>query len=370
MKNAHAVLGVSPGATADDIRKAYKDLAKTHHPDRNHGSQDASDRMATIIAAYGHLTDLTKHSAARVQAAHPAQRQDAPRPRDFDARPEKPRPSPFTRFQNRDAARGASMFARARQDTPKSSLDADVAAMDRAAENARLRAAMTGRDPHAAAQEASIKELRARETEEPNFKMRSFDKEQRIRDEALHRARANFAPEQRDTTSAHDSTQPLLGDPSSMFSRHRRVSEFVMTDAQMTKMQDALKSQAQMEARASMQRHRSGIAEADAALPAMHAAQKISFEGRKMSIQMGSRGQTGRNFVAIPDLTQSDASTVRMDKGIRLVEVILDKDGKQSIAADASSGLVKNGRNIQINIDFSEQRENLRDAHLKRTASR
>ncbi|BDI20955.1 hypothetical protein ANSO36C_67570 (plasmid) [Nostoc cf. commune SO-36] len=42
------VLGVSPGATEDEVREAYRKLARQHHPD-NGGS---ADQMAAINAAY------------------------------------------------------------------------------------------------------------------------------------------------------------------------------------------------------------------------------------------------------------------------------------------------------------------------------
>ena len=46
-----AVLGVTPGASGEEIAAAYRRLAKRWHPDRA-GGQDAARRMAEINAAY------------------------------------------------------------------------------------------------------------------------------------------------------------------------------------------------------------------------------------------------------------------------------------------------------------------------------
>jgi len=51
-KDPYQVLGVSPGASDDDIAKAYRKLAKTYHPDVNHGSPEAAAKMSEINAAY------------------------------------------------------------------------------------------------------------------------------------------------------------------------------------------------------------------------------------------------------------------------------------------------------------------------------
>ena len=54
--DAYSLLGVEYAATPRDIRRAYRDLARRHHPDRTQAGsaahQDATARMARINAAY------------------------------------------------------------------------------------------------------------------------------------------------------------------------------------------------------------------------------------------------------------------------------------------------------------------------------
>lgn len=58
-QNYYEILGVSPDALADEIKKAYRSLALKYHPDRN-PAPDAAERFKEITAAYGVLIDETK----------------------------------------------------------------------------------------------------------------------------------------------------------------------------------------------------------------------------------------------------------------------------------------------------------------------
>ncbi len=56
------ILSVSPGATAEEIKKAYRRLALETHPDRNPGDVGAEERFKKINEAYGVLSDGEKRA--------------------------------------------------------------------------------------------------------------------------------------------------------------------------------------------------------------------------------------------------------------------------------------------------------------------
>jgi DnaJ-class molecular chaperone len=58
----YEVLGVNPTASADEIRKAYRKLAKQLHPDLNPGKPEAEARFKTVTGAYDLLSDADKRA--------------------------------------------------------------------------------------------------------------------------------------------------------------------------------------------------------------------------------------------------------------------------------------------------------------------
>ena len=57
--NPYEILGVSNDASNEDIRKAYRELAKKYHPDVNSDTR-AVEKITEINAAYEQLTDTEK----------------------------------------------------------------------------------------------------------------------------------------------------------------------------------------------------------------------------------------------------------------------------------------------------------------------
>jgi curved DNA-binding protein len=61
-KDYYKILGVERKASEDDIRKAYRKLAKQHHPDYNPNNKQAEERFKEINEAYEVLSDAKKRS--------------------------------------------------------------------------------------------------------------------------------------------------------------------------------------------------------------------------------------------------------------------------------------------------------------------
>ena len=59
-KDFYEILGVKESASQEEIKKAYRKLAKKHHPDANQGKPKASERFKEIGEAYSVLSDEEK----------------------------------------------------------------------------------------------------------------------------------------------------------------------------------------------------------------------------------------------------------------------------------------------------------------------
>lgn len=70
MRDPYSVLGLQPGASEEEIKDAYRRLAKKYHPDRNPGDPEAARNMAEVNAAYEQLRNPGQKNAASDRAQH------------------------------------------------------------------------------------------------------------------------------------------------------------------------------------------------------------------------------------------------------------------------------------------------------------
>jgi molecular chaperone DnaJ len=62
-KDPYSVLGVDKKASAAEIKKAYRKLARQHHPDRNPDDRRSEERFKEVSEAYDTLSDSDKRAA-------------------------------------------------------------------------------------------------------------------------------------------------------------------------------------------------------------------------------------------------------------------------------------------------------------------
>lgn len=71
-RDPYSVLGISPGASDDEVTKAYRKLAKKYHPDLNPGDEEAARRMSEINDAYEQIKnpDSARFSGSSSQSSY------------------------------------------------------------------------------------------------------------------------------------------------------------------------------------------------------------------------------------------------------------------------------------------------------------
>ena len=83
----YEVLGIQRKARLADVKRAYKRLARRHHPDLNPGDRRAEDHFRQISEAYAVLSDPQKRKAydREIDAPHAAfSGRQAPSPAGWD----------------------------------------------------------------------------------------------------------------------------------------------------------------------------------------------------------------------------------------------------------------------------------------------
>lgn len=199
---------------------------------------------------------------------------------------------------------------------------------------------------------------------------RDAQAEEQRRREAAQSARERAAREQRVTEKARGRAQ------SAKQTRDDTVqaeTPIFMSAAQRSEMNKALELRAKREIYRMVTAQRGGIYPDPAStvsfdpesLPSLHKAQKILVKGRDVEVHLGSRGTSGRNFVAVPRMQRGADGSISATDAIDVLDVALVREGKQSLGlADhgetRSSGSDSNLSDFSISLHFSDERQDLR----------
>lgn len=130
MRDPYSTLGVTRSASADDIKKTYRRLAREHHPDRRPGDLRAEERFKDISTAYDLLSDPSKRrkfDAGEIDAMGNRRAGFGGAPHGYDTYkrnagtgPKKAGKNPFNNFFKDRTARSQSHVSRSRPMAPTS----------------------------------------------------------------------------------------------------------------------------------------------------------------------------------------------------------------------------------------------------------
>lgn len=73
VSDPYQVLGVSPDASDEEVKKAYRDLTKKYHPDLNPGDEHAAQMMNDINAAYDQIKNGGQAAYQKTASSGPYQ---------------------------------------------------------------------------------------------------------------------------------------------------------------------------------------------------------------------------------------------------------------------------------------------------------
>jgi DnaJ-class molecular chaperone len=69
-KNYYIILGVKNSASTEEIKQAFRKLAKKYHPDKNHGNTSAEEFFKEVQEAYAVLSDYEKRKKYDLKFAY------------------------------------------------------------------------------------------------------------------------------------------------------------------------------------------------------------------------------------------------------------------------------------------------------------
>lgn len=106
MENYYDILGVSPSATREEIKQAYRQLARQFHPDVRPKNVDATERFKAINEAYQTLINIER------RAAYDAQQQRQVSTQEIDKNAPKPNTTPTRHYPHQQHEEHTHAFIR------------------------------------------------------------------------------------------------------------------------------------------------------------------------------------------------------------------------------------------------------------------
>mgnify|MGYP000788215828 CR=1 FL=1 len=73
-RDYYEVLGVDKSASEDEIKRAYKKMARKYHPDLNPDNKEAEEKFKEVNEAYEVLSDSDKKALSLIHISEPTRR--------------------------------------------------------------------------------------------------------------------------------------------------------------------------------------------------------------------------------------------------------------------------------------------------------
>lgn len=70
MTDPYKILGIAPGATDDEVKKAYRNMCRKYHPDKNPGNEAAEEMFKIVQESYDAIMEQRKNGAYGAGSAY------------------------------------------------------------------------------------------------------------------------------------------------------------------------------------------------------------------------------------------------------------------------------------------------------------
>jgi curved DNA-binding protein CbpA len=320
------LLGVNADSSPDVIKKAYRSLAKKYHPDVAGGSAESHEKFVEINAAFDRVNSGNPIRKPGVRKAASSTRKWTPP----------------------DFGKETGETSRSRRETRQDDSSAST-------RGARQSSTSSSSDQQARSQRNSYSRGEA-----PKYTRQTRQQDKgpdENRDERVARAAQEKAQREASKASQQKTDYPRqerAGAPTSY------AQEVEMQPTQKEDMQKVLEKRMQQEAYRRVTQMtgvypdpRRKINTDRGDLPGFHMVDKISFKDGRVQLHLTGDAKSGRNIIAMPELSKTQNNSVRQGREIRLVDISAETAGKQSIHFTGRD-------NMKFEVLFGQERQKAR----------